>query len=79
MKFSGIIQSFILMVICLNHLNIVVYETGSGEVEINHYECKDYIGYGGNITAPFLGDSATGIVICVYETGSSEVEPPDAK
>ncbi|CAK8686829.1 unnamed protein product [Clavelina lepadiformis] len=38
--------------VCLNHLSIVVYEIGSGEVEINHYECKDYIGDGGNITVP---------------------------
>ncbi|CAK8686722.1 unnamed protein product [Clavelina lepadiformis] len=49
MNFSRI-RSFISAMVCLNHLSIVAYETCSGEAEINHYQCKDYIGVGGNIT-----------------------------
>ncbi|CAK8686814.1 unnamed protein product [Clavelina lepadiformis] len=52
MEFSRIIRSFISAVVCLNHLSIVAYEIGNREVEINHYECKDYIGDGGSITVP---------------------------
>ena len=40
------------MVICVNHLSIVAYETGSDEFEINQYDCKDYIRDGGNIIVP---------------------------
>ena len=43
----------------------MVYKTGSGEVEINHWDYRDYIGDGGRITAPFIDASATGIVISV--------------
>ena len=67
MYISGIIRSFFVMVVFLKYLSIVVYETGSDEVEINHCNCKDYIGDGGSITAPFIGASATGIVISVSQ------------
>ncbi|CAK8686903.1 unnamed protein product [Clavelina lepadiformis] len=66
-KLSGIIRSLLLMVICLKHLSIVAYETGSGEMEINHCDCKDYVGDGGSITAPFIDASATDIFICVSQ------------
>ena len=69
MKLSRIIESFVLMVVCLNHLSVMAYETGNVVVEISLPDSagQGFIGDGGSITVAVIGASATAIVISVSQ------------